>query len=146
MSLVSLILTAVCGTPSETFLKGRPTTVYSMFNPLSNANWNHGNMYPSSHLRTRLATSFREAQYPRLLLLLLLIPVPSLSSMSFLRLLQNMSPSISPSLTRYVCSLAYAESLSLCTALHSSTSTDYPNSHKLILVIADCMAKGAEIH
>jgi len=31
----------------------------------------------------------------------------------------------------------------LCTALHSSTSTDYPNSHKLILVIGDGMAKGA---
>ena len=34
----------------------------------------------------------------------------------------------------------------LCTALDSSTSTDYPNSHKLILVIADCMAKVPEIH
>ena len=43
-----------------------------MFNPSSNVNWNHSNMYASSHLRTRLATSFQETQCPYLAVLLLI--------------------------------------------------------------------------
>ena len=68
-----------------------------------------------------------------LVMLFLIIPVPSLSSMSFLSLL-NMSPSISPWLIQYVWSLPIPNWWG---------STDYLNTHKLIMVIADDMAKGA---
>jgi len=50
----------------------------------------------SLDLRTHQATSFREAQYPCLVVLLLIIAALSLSSMSFLSLLQNMSSSSPP--------------------------------------------------
>ena len=53
----------------------------------------------SSVLRTRPATSLREAHFPCLVVLLLIIPAPSLTSTLFL------SRSISPSLTQYVWSL-----------------------------------------
>ena len=49
----------------------------------------------SLDLRTHQATSFREAQYPCLVVFLLIIAALSLSSMSFLSLLQNMSSSSS---------------------------------------------------
>ena len=44
------------GHPQRLFSKDEP-----QFNPSSNFNWNHLNMYASSHLRTRPASSIREA-------------------------------------------------------------------------------------
>ena len=50
----------------------------------------------SLDLQTHQATSFREAQYPCLVVLLLINAALSLASMSFLSLLQNMSSSSPP--------------------------------------------------
>ena len=92
---------------SETFFKrsdGRRKTAYGMLYFSFNAAWKHSTMYGSSHLQTSPTISFREAQCPYPVVLLLIAPAPSLSSTS-LSLLQNISSSVSPSLIQYVCSL-----------------------------------------
>ena len=93
---------------SETFFKGsdgRRKTAYVMLYFSSNADWKYSTMYVSSHLQTSPTISFREAQYPYLVVLLLIAPAPSLSLTSFLSLLQNISSSVPLSLIQYVCSL-----------------------------------------
>ena len=93
---------------SETFFKGsdgRRKTAYGMLYFSFNADWKHLTMYMSSHLQTSPTISFREAQYPYLVVLLLIAPALSLSLTSFLSLLRNISYSVSPSLIQYVCSL-----------------------------------------
>ena len=92
---------------SETFFKrsgGRRKTAYGMLCFSFNAAWKQSTMYGSSHLQTSPTISFREAQCPYLVVLLLIAPALSLSSTS-LSLLQNISSSVSPSLIQYVCSL-----------------------------------------
>ena len=114
---------------------GRRKTVYGMLYFSLNPNWKHSTMYGSSHLQTSPSISFREAQCPYLVVLLLIASAPSLSSTSFISLLQNMNSSIS--FSQYVWSTLLRIVESPHTALNSSTMTDYPNSLKLILVIAD---------
>ena len=83
---------------SETFFKGsdgRRKTVYGMLYFSLNPNWKHSTMYGSSHLQTSPSISFREAQCPYLVVLLLIASASSLSSTSFISLLQNMNSSIS---------------------------------------------------
>ena len=63
-----------------------------------NADWKHLTMYMSSHLQTSPTISFREAQYPYLVVLLLIASALSLALTSLLSLLQNISYSVSPSL------------------------------------------------
>ena len=93
---------------SETFFKGsdgRRKTAYGMLYFSFNADWKHLTMYMSSHLQTSPTISFREAQYPYLVVLLLIAPALSIALTSLLSLLQNISYSVSPSLIQYVCSL-----------------------------------------
>jgi len=93
---------------SETFFKGsdgRRKTPYGMLYFSFNADWKHSTMYMSSHLQTSPTISFREAQYPYLVVLLLIAPALSLSLTLLLSLFQNTSYSVSPSLIQYVCSL-----------------------------------------
>ena len=83
---------------SETFFKrsgGRRKTAYGMLCFSFNAAWKQSTMYGSSHLQTSPSISFREAQCPYLVVLLLIASAPSLSSTSFISLLQNMNSSIS---------------------------------------------------
>ena len=110
MAGVGLTLLRLCvGHPQRLFSKDEP-----QFNLSSKANWNHSNMYAPSHLRTRPVSSFREAQVAYLVVLL---SAPSLSSTSFISFLQNMGPSISPSLTRYLCSPPGYKSRSIVSSL-----------------------------
>ncbi|KAJ6617712.1 glycosyltransferase family 2 protein [Mycena sp. CBHHK59/15] len=148
-------------TPAEVLSKGgRPTTAYGMLDSSSNSNYKRSTVYAgsiaagskkggatppeTSDRRSRSIMSWGEgggapargtfADNP--------CPFP----------LENVVPQPSPDyepfnfpLAHTICLVtAYSESVEgLRTTLDSLATTDYPNSHKLILVIADGMVKGA---
>jgi len=140
-------------TPSETFLKGsngRPTTAYGMLDSSSNANWKRSTMYASSmkggkgtppdspsykFSRSTVSlpgSAFADNPCPFPLINVVPQPPPEYEPFNF-------------PLAHSICLVtAYSESVEgLRTTLDSLATTDYPNSHKLILVIADGMVKGA---
>ncbi|KAF9446274.1 glycosyltransferase family 2 protein [Macrolepiota fuliginosa MF-IS2] len=146
-------------TPAETFLKGangRPTTTYGMLDSSSNANWKRSTMsmysvspkggkgtppdspnYKQSRSTMSLADGVRGGTFadnPCPFPLINVVPQPP----------PDYEPFNFP-LAHTICLVtAYSESVEgLRTTLDSLATTDYPNSHKLILVIADGMVKGA---
>ena len=131
-------------TPSENVPKGngqRPTTMYS--GTESGTGWKRATVYSNSGK----SNSKEVSSAPRL----------SKSTMSLHETpcpfpLQNVVPQpphdhepFGYPLAHTICLVtAYSESVEgLRTTLDSLATTDYPNSHKLILVIADGMVKGA---
>jgi chitin synthase len=141
-------------TPSETLLKGgRPSTAYGMLDSSSAANFKRATMYSASkggkstppdspsYRQSRSTVSLAEgsprnhfAENPCPFPLHNVVPQP----------LIDYEPFNFP-LAHTICLVtAYSESVEgLRTTLDSLATTDYPNSHKLILVIADGMVKGA---
>jgi len=141
-------------TPSETVLKGaRPSTAYGMLDSSSAANFKRSTMYSASkggkgtpldtpsYRQSRSTVSLAEGS-PRSNFPDNLCPFP----------LHNVVPQppidyepFNFPLAHTICLVtAYSESVEgLRTTLDSLATTDYPNSHKLILVIADGMVKGA---
>lgn len=140
-------------TPTENVLKpttGRPTTAYGALDS-SSANWKRSTMYSmkagkvspgdsqnyrKSRSTMSLAESprgvFSDSQCPFPLISVVPQPPPDYEPFNF-------------PLVHTICLVtAYSESVEgLRTTLDSLATTDYPNSHKLILVIADGMVKGA---
>ncbi|KAF9469532.1 glycosyltransferase family 2 protein [Collybia nuda] len=141
-------------TPSENILKGsqRPTTAYGV---LDSSNWKRSTMYSSSVKTGTKGTppdspSYRQSrstmslgdgsprgafvENPCPFPLHGVVPQPP----------HDYEPFNFP-LAHTICLVtAYSESVEgLRTTLDSLATTDYPNSHKLILVIADGMVKGA---
>jgi chitin synthase len=131
-------------TPSDNMLKaGRPTTSYNMLEPQP---YKRGTVYgggsvkgskltppdsPSGFRQSRSSTSLTDpCPFP----LINVVPQPP----------HDYEPFGYP-LAHTICLVtAYSESTEgLRTTLDSLATTDYPNSHKLILVIADGMVKGA---
>ncbi|KIM47653.1 glycosyltransferase family 2 protein [Hebeloma cylindrosporum] len=141
-------------TPSETLLKGgRPSTAYGMLDSSSAANFKRSTMYSASkggkstppdspsYRQSRSTVSLAEGS-PRSNFVENPCPFP----------LHNVVPQppidyepFNFPLAHTICLVtAYSESVEgLRTTLDSLATTDYPNSHKLILVIADGMVKGA---
>jgi len=141
-------------TPSENLLKasgGRPTTAYGILDSSSTANWKRSTMYsakggkgtpPDSPSYRQSRSTMSLADGPRNNFADTPCPFP----------LHNVVPQPPPNeepfnfpLAHTICLVtAYSESVEgLRTTLDSLATTDYPNSHKLILVIADGMVKGA---
>ena len=132
-------------TPTETLLKGaRPATAYGMLDSSSANNWKRSTMYSSktgkgdSNRKSRSTMSlpetriFPENQCPFPLINVVPQPPPDFEPFNF------------PIIHTICLVTAYSESVEgLRTTLDSLATTDYPNSHKLILVIADGMVKGA---
>ncbi|KIJ66533.1 glycosyltransferase family 2 protein [Hydnomerulius pinastri MD-312] len=144
-------------TPAENALKGpnpRPTTAYGMINEPYKRNTSYSvTKLPSkgtppdspAYRNSRSMTSFADGSSR------------GLSSRSFVETpcpfpLHNVVPQPPPDyepfnfpLAHTICLVtAYSESVEgLRTTIDSLATTDYPNSHKLILVIADGMVKGA---
>ncbi|KAJ6594992.1 glycosyltransferase family 2 protein, partial [Mycena vulgaris] len=144
-------------TPAEGMTKGRPSTAYGPLDSSSPSNYKRSTVYggsiatgsgkgtPPDDRRSRSLMSWGEgpgtppvrgtfAENP--------CPFP----------LNNVVPQPPPDyepfnfpLAHTICLVtAYSESVEgLRTTLDSLATTDYPNSHKLILVIADGMVKGA---
>ncbi|KAF8079227.1 glycosyltransferase family 2 protein [Lyophyllum atratum] len=130
-------------TPSDNILLKngqRPTTAYSIMDSSSSTNWKRSTMYSSTGKAGSKVT-----------------PPESRSTMSLPETpcpfpLQNVVPQpphdyepFNFPLAHTMCLVtAYSESVEgLRTTLDSLATTDYPNSHKLILVIADGMVTGA---
>ncbi|TFK42082.1 glycosyltransferase family 2 protein [Crucibulum laeve] len=142
-------------TPSENILKGaggRPSTAYGMLDSSSSNNWKRSTMYttgkgskgtpPDSPNYRQSRSTMSLAEGTRAAFADNPCPFP----------LNNVVPQPSPDyepfnfpLAHTICLVtAYSESFEgLRTTLDSLATTDYPNSHKLILVIADGMVKGA---
>lgn len=147
-------------TPSENLLKpggGRPNTAYGMLDSSSASNYKRSTMYAASakggvtksiapdtpsYRQSRSTMSFGDGNSPRGNFVENPCPFP----------LQNVVPQppmdyepFNFPLAHTICLVtAYSESFEgLRTTLDSLATTDYPNSHKLILVIADGMVKGA---
>jgi len=144
-------------TPQENMPKGpspRPTTGYGMFD----AQYKRGTTYskaPSTKIsppdtpayrQSRSTVSFGEQSSrnisPRSVFVDTPCPFP------LLNVVPQPPPDFEPfnfPLAHTICLVtAYSESVEgLRTTLDSLATTDYPNSHKLILVIADGMVKGA---
>lgn len=133
-------------TPTETLLKGtRPATAYGMLDSSSTNNWKRSTMYSTktgkgdaNYRKSRSTMSlpdthrnFPENQCPFPLVNVVPQPPPDYEPFNF-------------PLAHTICLVtAYSESVEgLRTTLDSLATTDYPNSHKLILVIADGMVKG----
>lgn len=139
-------------TPSETVLKGgRVSTAYGMLDSSSAANFKRATMYSKggkstppdspSYRQSRSTVSLAEgsprnnfAESPCPFPLHNVVPQPAI----------DFEPFNFP-LAHTICLVtAYSESVEgLRTTLDSLATSDYPNSHKLILVIADGMVKGA---
>ncbi|KAF8640970.1 hypothetical protein AX17_000616 [Amanita inopinata Kibby_2008] len=142
-------------TPSENVPKSRPTTAYGMLDSASNTNWKRSTTYaPSGKVSFTKGTPPDSPNYRN-----------SKSTMSLVEggrgafadnpcpfPLHNVVPQPPPDhepfnfpLAHTICLVtAYSESVEgLRTTLDSLATTDYPNSHKMILVIADGMVKGA---
>lgn len=137
---------------AETYSKGgngRPTTAYGMIDSSSNANWKRSTMYSTSTKGGKLtpdSPSYKQsrstvslpggtfADNPCPFPLVGVVPQPP----------PDYEPFNFP-LAHTICLVtAYSESVEgLRTTLDSLATTDYPNSHKLILIIADGMVKGA---
>jgi chitin synthase len=140
-------------TPSETLLKGaRPTTAYGMLDSSSTTNYKRSTVYSTSAKKVTPpdSPSYRQSRStmsladnsPRNNFVENPCPFP----------LHNVVPQppidyepFNFPLAHTICLVtAYSESTEgLRTTLDSLATTDYPNSHKLILVIADGMVKGA---
>ena len=143
-------------TPSETVLKnigGRPNTTYGMLDSSSATNWKRSTMYSGkngkstppdspSYKQSRSTVSLADGASQRRTFVENPCPFP----------LNNVVPQPSIDyepfnfpLAHTICLVtAYSESVEgLRTTLDSLATTDYPNSHKVILVIADGMVKGA---
>ncbi|KZT27507.1 glycosyltransferase family 2 protein [Neolentinus lepideus HHB14362 ss-1] len=118
-------------TPADNILTkmgGRPTTAYGMLD-------NKRNTYYGSRSTTSLDSprgSFVDSQCPFPLHNVVPQPPPDYEPFGY-------------PLVHTICLVtAYSESVEgLRTTLDSLATTDYPNSHKMILVIADGMVKGA---
>ena len=142
-------------TPSETLLKGgRLSTAYGPLDSTTNNNWKRSTVYSTtgfgkgnkmtppdspnyrqSRSTMSLAGEARQfADNPCPFPLQNVVPQPPI----------DYEPFNFP-LAHTICLVtAYSESVEgLRTTLDSLATTDYPNSHKLILVIADGMVKGA---
>ena len=141
-------------TPSETLLKnagGRPTTNYGMLDSSSTAGWRRSSLakggkgtpldspsYRQSRSTMSLADGISQrrnfVESPCPFPLINVVPQPPI----------DYEPFNFP-LAHSICLVtAYSESVEgLRTTLDSLATTDYPNSHKVILVIADGMVKGA---
>ncbi|KAJ3504799.1 hypothetical protein NLJ89_g7748 [Agrocybe chaxingu] len=141
-------------TPAEN-LKGsgaRPTTAYGVLDSSSTANWKRSTVYSakggkgtppdSPSYRQSRSTMSLAGETPRSNFVDNPCPFP----------LHNVVPQppidyepFNFPLAHTICLVtAYSESVEgLRTTLDSLATTDYPNSHKLILVIADGMVKGA---
>ncbi|KAJ3546178.1 hypothetical protein NM688_g5541 [Phlebia brevispora] len=142
-------------TPAENMLKGvtpgRQSSAYGMLEPMPYQRKNTSSMYGSSRKSvsklsppdtpargsrssTSLDVSSRFADNPCPFPLPNVVPQPA----------PDYEPFNFP-LAHTICLVtAYSESVEgLRTTLDSLATTDYPNSHKLILVIADGMVKGA---
>ncbi|KAI0068065.1 hypothetical protein BV25DRAFT_513849 [Artomyces pyxidatus] len=139
-------------TPSENILKGvggRPTTAYGTLDTVSykrggatsvygaaSVSGKSGKMtetqYRDSRSSTSLGAAFTDNPCPFPLHNVIPQPAPDFEPFNF-------------RLAHTICLVtAYSESFEgLRTTLDSLATTDYPNSHKLILVIADGMVKGA---
>ncbi|KAG6809561.1 hypothetical protein H0H92_015785 [Tricholoma furcatifolium] len=135
-------------TPSDNLLLKpgqRPTTAYGVLDSSSNNNWKRSTMYSSTgklgkgtppdspaYRQSRSTMSLAESPCPWPLHNV--VPQPP----------HDYEPFNFP-LAHTMCLVtAYSESVEgLRTTLDSLATTDYPNSHKLILVIADGMVKGA---
>ena len=140
-------------TPSETFLKGsngRPTTAYGMLDSSSNTNWKRSTMYASS-MKGGKGTPPDSPSY-KLSKSTVSLPgsafADNLCPFPLINVVPQPPPEYEPfnfPLAHSICLVtAYSESVEgLRTTLDSLATTDYPNSHKLILVIADGMVKGA---
>ncbi|RDB19306.1 Chitin synthase 3 [Hypsizygus marmoreus] len=135
-------------TPSDNILKGqRPTTAYGMLDSSSTAGWKRSTTYSSTGKLGSKGTppdspAFRLSRSTMSLSTETPCPFP----------LQNVVPQPPPDyepfnfpLAHTICLVtAYSESVEgLRTTLDALATTDYPNSHKVILVIADGMVKGA---
>ncbi|KAK2462847.1 hypothetical protein APHAL10511_005045 [Amanita phalloides] len=139
-------------TPSEPVLKSRPATSYGMLDSSSASNWKRATSYaPSAKISFTKGTDSFSNRFSKSMLSLVErnaafsdtpCPFP----------LHNVVPQPPPDyepfnfpLAHTICLVtAYSESIEgLRTTLDSLATTDYPNSHKLILVIADGMVKGA---
>ncbi|KAG9222182.1 hypothetical protein CCMSSC00406_0009005 [Pleurotus cornucopiae] len=137
-------------TPSENLKPGRPATTYGMLDS-SSSNWKRSTMYAASakggqkgadspSRYSRSTTSFGDSakggflDNPCPFPLHNVVPQPP----------PDFEPFNFP-LAHTICLVtAYSESVEgLRTTLDSLATTDYPNSHKLILIIADGMVKGA---
>lgn len=136
-------------TPSENVLKSRPTTTYGMLDSSSALNWKRTTTYAPS-TKVSLKTTPLDSPNSRSTMSLVErntfadnpCPFPLNSVVS------QPPPDWEPfnfPLAHSICLVtAYSESVDgLRTTLDSLATTDYPNSHKLILVIADGMVKGA---
>ncbi|PFH46394.1 glycosyltransferase family 2 protein [Amanita thiersii Skay4041] len=139
-------------TPSENVLKSRPATAYGMLDSSPSPGWKRSAYTPS--LKTPKGTPPDTPSYRQ-----------SRSTMSLVEggrgvfadnpcpfPLQNVVPQppadwepFNFPLAHTICLVtAYSESVEgLRTTLDSLATTDFPNSHKLILVIADGIVKGA---
>lgn len=120
-------------TPSETVAKGqRPGTAYGSID--GSANWRRATVYSNSGKVSSKGTSSNSLpESPCPFQLHNVVPQPP----------HDYEPFGFP-LAHTICLVtAYSESIEgLRTTLDSLATTDYPNSHKLILVIADGMVRG----
>lgn len=139
-------------TPSDMKVGGRPTTAYGMLEPMPYKRQNAASIYSSApgkslkagsdspYRQSRSSTSLGDSargmfgDNPCPFPLHNVIPQPP----------PDWEPFNYP-LAHTMCLVtAYSESVEgLRTTLDSLATTDYPNSHKLILIIADGMVKGA---
>ncbi|KAF9011219.1 glycosyltransferase family 2 protein [Cyathus striatus] len=126
-------------TPAEMLKGGRPTTAYGMLDSSSSGNWKRSTMYSASPKGGKgtppdtpsYQGGFQDSQCPFPLQNVVPQPGPDYEPFNF-------------PLAHTICLVtAYSESVEgLRTTLDSLATTDYPNSHKLILIIADGMVKG----
>lgn len=147
-------------TPAENMLKGvgvggRPSTAYGMLEPMPYKRSGAVSMYGSSsgkslsklsppdtpaYRQSRSSTSLQETARPMF--------VESPCPFPLHNVVPQPPPDYEPfnyPLAHTICLVtAYSESVEgLRTTLDSLATTDYPNSHKLLLIIADGMVKGA---
>ncbi|KAF5346147.1 hypothetical protein D9758_009944 [Tetrapyrgos nigripes] len=136
-------------TPSDNLLKGgRPSTAYGMLDSSSSSNWKQSLYAPSvkkgtppdspsfRNSRSTLVDGFARGTFsdtPCPFPLHNVVPQPP----------PDYEPFNFPLAHTITLVTAYSESVEgLRTTLDSLATTDYPNSHKLILIIADGMVKG----
>ncbi|KAM6498841.1 glycosyltransferase family 2 protein [Amanita muscaria] len=138
-------------TPSENVLKSRPTTTYGMLDSSSGSNWKRSTYAPSAKVSLK-GTPPDSPNYRYSRSVMSLVERNAFSDNPCPFPLHNVVPQPPPEydpfkfpLAHTICLVtAYSESVEgLRTTLDSLATTDYPNSHKLILVIADGMVKGA---
>ncbi|KAG5642552.1 hypothetical protein DXG03_002565 [Asterophora parasitica] len=136
-------------TPSDNVLLkngGRPSTAYGVLDSSASNNWKRGTMYSSTGKTSGKGTPPDSPAYrqSRSTMSLAETPCPFPLNNVVPQPPHDYEPFNFP-LAHTICLVtAYSESIEgLRTTLDSLATTDYPNSHKLILVIADGMVKGA---